>query len=257
MRVQVLCSTMYGVKPLFFNKGYKPINSIIVNQCDKIENENPVYLNFYERGISKSRNRGLEHAKSEICLITDNDTYFNNQSMSIIENSFLAYPDADILTFQVETPEGQLYKSYKENFFWHDKLSLAKVSSVEIAFRRKSILHNNIKFDEDFGLGSYYPTSEEYIFLVDALNKGLKIGYVPKVIVYHPKESSGGDFSNKELVYAKGAMISRVFGTKGILICLLFSLKKYKYSSMNFLSFLKLLCAGYFKYQMKANRKGF
>lgn len=257
MKVQVLCSTMYGVQPLLINKGNVSVNIVIVNQCKDVDHEVPEYLNFYERGLSKSRNRCLENAQADFCLITDNDTYLNDKAISIIEEAFLDYPDADVLTFQVETPEGELYKSYKEKFFWHDKLSLAKVSSVEIAFRRKSILHNNIKFDEDFGLGSYYPTSEEYIFLVDALNKGLKIGYVPEVIVYHPKESSGGDFSNKELVYAKGAMISRVFGTKGILICLLFSLKKYKYSSMNFLSFLKLLCAGYFKYQMKANRKGF
>lgn len=248
MKLQVLCSTMFGVTPLLFNKGRKPDQLIVVNQCKALDHENIEYLNFYESGLSKSRNRGLENSNADICLITDNDTYFNNQTMNIIEKAFLDYPDADILTFQVETPDGDLYKEYKKDFFWHDKLSLAKVSSVEIAFRKSSILENNIKFDEDFGLGGFYPTSEEYIFLADALNKGLKIGYIPKVIVHHPKESSGGDFTNKELIYAKGAMISRVFGSKGILICFLFSLKKYRYSDLNFLNFFKLLSSGYFKY---------
>lgn len=248
MKVQVLCSTMNGQQPLLFKKGYIPLSLIVVNQCNDISHENFCYLNFYEKGLSKSRNRALENSNADICLITDNDTYFNNETISIIESSFLAYPEADILTFQVETPDGDLYKKYNENFFWHNKISLAKVSSVEIAFRKNSILKNNIDFDEDFGLGSLYPTSEEYIFLADALSKGLKIGYIPKVIVYHPKESSGGDFNNKELIYAKGAMISRVFGSKGILICFLFSLKKYRYSDMNFLNFFKLLRSGYFKY---------
>lgn len=251
MKLQVLCSTMFGVIPLFFRKDFKSAEILVVNQCKALEHENIEYLNFYESGLSKSRNRGLENSNADICLITDNDTFFNDQTMNIIEQAFLDYPDADILTFQVETPEGELYKKYKENFFWHNKLSLAKVSSVEIAFRKSSILNKNIKFDEDFGLGSLYPTSEEYIFLVDSLSKGLKIGYIPKVIVYHPKESSGGDFTNKELIYAKGAMISRVFGKKGLLICFLFALKKYRYSRMSFLSFFKLLISGYFKYRKR------
>ncbi|PJI34511.1 hypothetical protein [Acinetobacter pseudolwoffii] len=257
MKVEVLCSTMYGTIPLCLNKGTVPSNILVLNQCIDQYDENKSFLNFYEKGLSKSRNRGLENSKSALCLITDNDTYFNDNTENIIEKAFSDYPDADILTFQVETPEGELYKNYKENFFWHNKLSLAKVSSVEIAFRREIILKNNISFDEDFGLGSSFPTSEEYIFLADALSKGLKIGYVPNVIVYHPKESSGGDFTNKELVYAKGAMINRIFGKKGILICLLFSLKKYRYSGMSLLSFFKLLSSGYFKYQKKSSQTKF
>lgn len=254
MKVEVLCSTMYGTIPLCLNKGAVPSNILVLNQCVDQSDENKSFLNFYEKGLSKSRNRGLENAKLDLCLITDNDTYFNAKTEDIIKKAFLDYPSADILTFQVETPEGELYKNYKENFFWHTKLSLAKVSSVEIVFRRKNILENNIYFDESFGLGSDFPTSEEYIFLADALDKGLKIGYVPNVIVYHPKESSGGDFTNKELVYAKGAMINRIFGKKGLLICFLFSLKKYRYSGMSFLSFLKFLSAGYFKYRKKTNQ---
>ncbi|MDR7017303.1 glycosyltransferase [Acinetobacter sp. 3657] len=257
MKIEILCSTMYGAIPLCLNRGTPPHNIIVINQCVDEIHENKSFLNFYERGLSRSRNRGLEKSNSDICLITDNDTFFNDNMEDVIKKAFSDYPDADILTFQVETPEGELYKNYKENFFWHNKLSLAKVSSVEIAFRRESILKTNIKFDEDFGLGSYFPTSEEYIFLADAFSKGLKIGYVPKVIVYHPKESSGGAFTNKELVYAKGAMINRIFGKKGILICFLFSLKKYRYSGMSFLSFFKLLSIGYLKYRKKSSHTEF
>lgn len=247
MKIQVLCSTMNSEKPLFTQKGFQAESNLIINQI-KSENEFcPNFINFYERGLSKSRNRGIENSEADICLITDNDVYFDDNLLKIIETYFNKHTDADILTFQIETPEGEPFKEYKNKFFWHNKLSLAKVCSVEIAFRRKSILEKKIKFDESFGLGTKFPTGEEYIFLSDSLKAGLKIAYIPKVIAYHPKESSGNNFDNLDLIKAKGAMINRVFGIFGLPLCLLFSLKKYKKSDLSFLKFFKVIIAGYLK----------
>uniref|UniRef100_UPI000CEC6FFE glycosyltransferase family A protein n=1 Tax=Acinetobacter indicus TaxID=756892 RepID=UPI000CEC6FFE len=247
MKIEILCSTMHGKVPLSIDKGFNQEKMIIVNQCAEDSDCNNSYLNFFERGISKSRNRAISNASADICLITDNDVYFDKNILRTIQKSFDDYPEADILTFQIETPEGDRFKNYKKDFFWHNNLSVAKVSSVEIAFRRKSIIEKNLKFDENFGLGSMFPTGEEYIFLSDALKSGLKIGYIPEVIAYHPKESSGGDFKNLSLIEAKGAMIRRVFGFKGIIVCLFFSLKKYKSSNMGFNTFFKIMVNGYLK----------
>lgn len=249
LKIQVLCATMFGKVPLFFHKGKFFENMVVINQCDSENHENGGFFNFYEKGLSRSRNRGIELSNADICLISDNDVYFNDNTIDIIIKSFLDYPEADILTFQVQTPDGEPYKKYKNNFFWHTKITLAKVSSVEIAFRRENIIKNNIKFDENFGLGSTFPTSEEYIFLSDALDKGLKIGFIPEVIVYHPKESSGGNFNNLDLVSAKGAMISRIFGKKGFFICFLFALRKYRYSGMSFFKFFNIMISGFLKHQ--------
>lgn len=246
MKIQVLCSTMYGVQPLFTKKGMLPNELVVVNQCLTEEHKVDGFKNYFETGLSKSRNRCIENASADICLLSDNDVYFDTETLNIVERSFVKYPEADILTFKVETPDGESFKNYKDEFFWHSKLSLAKVSSVEVAFRREAIVNKNIKFDENFGLGSKFATSEEYIFLSDALNCGLKIGFVPEVIVYHPKESSGGQFNKLSLVEAKGAMIKRVFGLYGIPICFIFSLKKFKHSEIGFLSFLKVIFKGFF-----------
>lgn len=249
MKVQIICSTMYGKSPLFLQKNYNVGDYLVINQCKERSQEVNSFFNCYETGLSKSRNKALKFSDADICIVSDNDVYYHENIKMIIEKAFHDYPDADAITFQIQTPEGEMYKDYSSKFCWHNKLSLAKVSSVEIAFRRNSILEKDIKFDEKFGLGSTYPTSEEYIFLADCLDKGLKIAYVPKIIAFHPKESSGGDFFNDTLVKAKGAMIHRVFGDKGILICLLFSIRKYKYSGKPFFNFCKIIFSGFFKHR--------
>lgn len=246
MTVQVLCSTMNGQPPLFLKKGRVPKKYLVINQCESQILYNDNFSNFSEYGLSRSRNRAIKNAESELCLIADNDVYYNDNSFNIVENYFSLYPDADILTFMVQTPTGNLFKEYKNNFFWHNKLTISRVSSIEIAFKRSSIVGKEILFDERFGLGSKYPTGEEYIFLNDALKKGLKIAFIPEVIVYHPMESSGSNFKNTKLIIAKGAMIRRVFGRLGIFICLYFSLRKYNKSDFNFMSFFTYICSGFY-----------
>src|SRR5690606_37412607 len=152
MEAQILCSTMYGKLLLFLgkNKGLK--NYIVINQCLKNSDEVDGFINVYEKGLSRSRNKALKYSNADICVVSDNDVYYDENLNDILEQAFSNYPDADVITFQVQTPEGDMYKNYTPDFYWHNRLSLAKVSSVEIAFRRNSILENDIKFDEKFGL---------------------------------------------------------------------------------------------------------
>lgn len=247
MKIDFICSTMNSEPPLFLKKGYTPKSYKVINQYICYESDlNEKFKNFNEIGLSKSRNRGLLLSDGDICVIADNDVYYEQDVENKIINYFNLYPDADILTFMVRTPEGNLFKKYKKNFFWHNKLTISSVSSIEIAFKRNSIIGREISFDESFGLGSNFPTGEEYIFLNDALNKGLKIGFVPETIVFHPIESSGSNFKNTKLIIAKGAMIRRVFGRLGILICLYFSLRKYKKSDLSFKSFFTYICSGFY-----------
>jgi len=123
-----------------------------------------------------------------------------------------------------------------------------RVASVEIAFKRNSINKTHLRFDENFGLGALFPTGEENIFLADALDKGLKLLYIPIPIVTHPPESSGQDYDNIKLVQAKGAMFERIFGLKGYAVSFLFTLKKYKSSRHSLFRFYSLMLQGAKKY---------
>ena len=109
-----------------------------------------------------------------------------------------------------------------------------------MAFRLESLKANNIYFDERFGLGSKFPASEEYIFLMDCLTEKLKIVYYPLPLCIHPKESTGNRINSIEMIEARGAVCKRVYGIKGILAILYISIKnlrKYKHE-MSFIRYL-------------------
>lgn len=254
MNFNILVSTMNDKfmlrKDIVLDKKYLIINQVNDNYKSNYKASN--IFSIKEKGLSKSRNKALELCDGDIALISDDDVEYVENLQEIIIRAFEENRDADIITFQIKTPDEKLFKeNYKIFQFTHNIKTIMRVSSIEIAFRVKSIKENKIKFDEKFGLGTNYPTGEEAIFLYGAMKKGLKIIYVPIPIVYHPKESSGGMFKNNPiLIKAKGAMFYRIFGIKSYLISLLFAYKKYKMSNYSFFEFFSYMLEGIKKYKI-------
>ena len=252
MKFQILISTIDSK----FQKRNCQIDApyLVIDQTKskstKNRNDSEVY-SYAERGLSRSRNHALEHAKGEICLLSDDDLEYKKNIKSIILEAFESNPDADIITFQIETPEGKPFNNYSEKQLVHNKRSIMRTASVEIAFKSRSIEKADLKFDENFGLGAEFPTGEENIFLSDALDKGLNVLYMPKPIVIHPAESSGQDYNDPVLVQAKGAMFDRIFGWQGYGVSFLFALKKYIESKYPLLGFYSLMLKGAKKYRRK------
>lgn len=209
-------------------------NVLIINQItdNSIQNydvvdkeENITMLSFNEIGLSKSRNRGLEYSDADIILLTDDDVIYEKNCDDVIRCAFEKNKDADIITFQVKTPEGDLLKNYHKDSFKHNKRSVLKVSSIEMAIKKTSIDKYKIKYNEKFGLGAKYVSGEENIFLTDCIRKGMNVVYEPKIINIHPKETSGSDL-NLKAVYSKGALFYRLFGIKSMFINIAFIMKK-------------------------------
>jgi GT2 family glycosyltransferase len=243
----------------FLDRTYLPLaDYMVVNQLLNKEASSYSQTNLFsykERGLSKSRNRAIELCDSDIALISDDDVVYLEKVKETILKAFKENPDADIITFQFLKDQNRLYKTnYQKETFWHDIYSLARVSSVEIAFKVDKIKNLNICYDEHFGLGSTFPTGEEYIFLSDALKKGLKILYLPVPILIHEEISSGGQFLNNNfLIESKGALFFRIFGSKAYFISLVFAFRKYKLSNIGFIKFYKLMLDGIMQYKEKLN----
>jgi hypothetical protein len=189
----------------------------------------PRVLTFAERGLSRSRNRALDAASATLCVIADDDVRHVSGFREIVIESFDADSRADIITFQIVTPDGEPFKRYADRACWHGPRSLLRVSSVEIAFRREAVLRAGLRFDESFGLGAKWPTGEELIFLQDARRAGLRIRYIPVPIAIHPSESSGAQLAgNPALAPAKGAMFERMFGWMAPAAMLAFALRHHR-----------------------------
>lgn len=251
MKLNVLMSTMDNNYNFFIRNNILS-KCIIVNQnnLDKKETleDNIELINSKSKGLSFSRNIALSNMNGDIGLIADNDVVYIDGYEETILNAFKKYPEYDIITFQVQTPDGTLFNNYSDKITNHNLLTIMKVCSIEIAFKKESLNKVKLKFDEKFGLGSKFPTGEEAIFLSDALKKELKLLYLPIPIVIHPKESSGTNY-NEKLIVSKGAMLYRIFGYKSYFISILFTLKKYKNTNYDLVYFYKLMIKGIRKYK--------
>ena len=229
---------------------------LVINQITK--NISPIRdkhtITMYSSGLSLSRNKALENASSDICLISDDDlTYIPNIDQAI-QQVFDEYPNVDIITFKISRSNGVDYKKYANKPFYHNLRTLMKVSSVEIAIRRQ-VIKTNLKFDEDFGLGAKYPTGEETIFLTDALKRGMSILYYPLNIATHPDISSGSNYNVKNLAKAKGAMLYRVFSDKSYLLCVAFAIKHHNKTPYTFRRFTQKLISGALEYRGAMKKK--
>lgn len=210
MDLQVLIST---TKPNSDDFDHLKFDKLIISQnstgIDK-EEDQLRFFSFDERGLSKSRNRAIHLATGTHAFIADDDLVYAKDFKRKIEKAFSEFPEADIITFKIETPEGLPYKNYSNQSFEHSRTSIFKVSSVEIVLKLNTIKKHQLKFDENFGLGSTFTSGEETIFLNDAMNAGLRIYYCPEALVIHPLESSG-KVLDETFFISKGALIKRLY----------------------------------------------
>ncbi len=184
MKLQVLLSAMYLDGYDYINSLHISGDCLVINQCDNNCTEHIpegfrtiTYIETTERGLSKSRNMAIENATADICILCDNDVEYVENYESLIGSAFRDYPDADIIIFFIKRKEKPTpnYSSIRNMNY----LSVMKIFSPEIAFRRQIIKEKQIKFHELFGAGAHYYMGEENIFLYDCLRAGLKIKYIP------------------------------------------------------------------------------
>jgi hypothetical protein len=224
---------------IFLNNNSHSNSVLIINQTDNIHfscptTDNIKLININEIGLSKSRNLAIESATADICLVADDDVVYEKDFDKTIINAFCDNPKADIITFMMKDFNGNLFKNYPKNKL-HNKKTLSFVNSVVIAFKRDSIVSNNIQFDENFGLGSVFQTSDEYVFLRNALDLNLNIIFKNKVILSHDINSSGKDAGSDRILFAKGAFFYKYHKVFSFLklahyVYLMF---KFKYISFN------------------------
>lgn len=260
MKLQVLLSIINSKNPKEFVKTTNITGDyIIINQIFK-ENikltnyteKNKKIISIRDKGLSKSRNLAIKNSTSDICLLSDDDMFYEEDYEKTILEAYKKYPDADLIAFVVEhenkKDEKKILKEGRLNL-----LTSLKISSVQLTFKKSSIENKNIKFDENFGSGSKYFMGEENIFMYDCLKNKLKIYYVPikigtlKVI----NESNWFKGYNKDYFKVKGIVYYRMSKLLSLFLILQFSLRKCKLykNEINLFDSIKYMCKGIKEYK--------
>ena len=196
---------------MFPFKHFSKYNILVINQSNStklLSNFETVrVINVNETGLSKSRNFAIKNASKKICLIADDDLiYFSNFDIGIIA-AFNQNSDVSIITFNHQRENLNKPQNRSQKISNHTLKTIWNVSSIEIAFQVKDIEENNLNFDENFGLGSYFETAEEYLFLRDAIMIRLRALFYPLTIASHPLISSGENQGEDKILFARAALL--------------------------------------------------
>jgi len=221
--IEILIATMNRsnfefLQSMFLFSGFYNFNILIVNQTTKdtilkSDLDTIKVINVFEKGLSKNRNLALQNATKPLILLTDDDVVFElNFELKVIK-AFNENVEHDGFRFQFLNGKGNLAKKYPREFQSKlSKLQILNTSSIELVFKRESVLNKALLFDVDFGLGTIFNMGEEAIFVSDAIKKGLKIGFVPEEIVSHLHISTGNRVLLSKQYFVQSAVFYRIFG---------------------------------------------
>ncbi|HBN5713160.1 glycosyltransferase family A protein [Morganella morganii] len=234
MKIEVLISTLNdGIFNIKFNSKFR---YLIIHQISNNKDyheytntfaNNIVYIPSSTLGLSISRNIALSHASGDFLWIMDDDVTILENSLENLLANIERYPDIDMFVLNhTSNPEIKNDNIKYKNDFLLNKLSSMSVSSIDILLKRTTI--GDIKFNESFGLGSSYPSGEEYIFCNEYLNSKKKILRLKNYYSYHPDISSGSDFySSPRKIETKLRMFILCFGKCiGYMLFIAFIIKK-------------------------------
>ena len=206
------------------------INQITENKIEKteeLEAKNKI-ISRVEKGLSKSRNLAIKNSKADICILADDDITYKKGFEKIIQKEYEKQKNYDIICFYVESNNKQR-KVKKMVTSKVGKIRAMKICSFQITFKREKIINSKIKFDENFGAGTYYDRGEETIFLWDCLKKGLKIKFVNKKIGNVDQDkSSWFEGYNEKFLKKQGVVFYRLSPKWYNVLILQYALRKHK-----------------------------
>ena len=260
MKVEVLLATMYQDDWSIVKKCNINSNAIIINQCnqDKVEEISSSYgkikfISTQERGLSKSRNMAIKNSTADICILSDDDIVFYTEYVDVIIKAFNELPDADVLVFNIiskntdKRAQEKLFKRVKKIPFYKS------YSSVHIAFKRKSIVDNDIVFDTNFGTGSgVYSFAEDSLFFAQIHKKKLKAYTYPAIIAdLYTEESSWFHGFDKKYFYDTGAFLAAGYPCLKSLYKWYYPLRFCSRSELSFKMIMKYINKGIAGYKKK------
>lgn len=225
--ISTLNDNVYNIK---INKSFEYIiiHQVTNNKCyqDFIKKlpDNVKYISSPESGLSKSRNLAINSANKKYLWIMDDDVIIHDKAHDIIFKLLSRYKEAALIA--VSHSHKNIDKLKNKNNVYLNRITSASISSIDMIINLELI--GEIRFNERFGLGTNYPSGEEYIFSCDLIKKGLKIVKSYSVCTYHPLVTSGLDFySEPHKLQAKKEMFKMAFGLKlGWVLFYIFLLKK-------------------------------
>lgn len=196
-----------------FDQSYSNWELILVDASDKPDCEKYLskkaehdtrirYIKVPNEGIAVNTNKGLEVAKGELIAFLDHDDVLDPNALSECAELFNHSRDLGL----VYTDEDKISDDGSNYFQPHFKpdFSLDMLRNVNY-INHLTVVKKSLA-DAVSGLRKGYDGAQDYDFLLRIVDRGAKIGHVPKVL-YHWREAEGStasNFKNKQHITQAG-----------------------------------------------------
>lgn len=264
--IEFLVATMNQPHLTFFEKMNINTQAVIVNQlthktegsCVIPEKEAVKCISYEGKGLSKSRNIALQQATADIVVVADDDVQYVDDVVAIIDTAYQTYQEADMICFIVERTGTPTPKKFRTTSSEENYLSILKVSSVEITFKRSAIEEKGLLFNELIGAGEALYCGEESAFLYAALRAGLTVRYVPiKIGTTDMSTSTWFSSYNQQYFESKGAAFYAMTSRWYRILMIQFIIRKQKIVKGDYTYFavLKMMSNGVKAYKKARDAK--
>ncbi|MFD0671335.1 glycosyltransferase family 2 protein [Cohnella sp. GCM10027633] len=152
------------------------------------ETQLPIVRLRSERGVSRSRNKGLGAITGDIVAFPDDDCWYDPDVLAAVVELFKARPELDVVTGRsVDLAGNDSAAKFDRTEGYVDKTNVWRRAISYTIFHRRSVADRLGGFDEEIGVGanSIYLSGEETDYVLRALPRCI-VYYYPSLTVNHP-----------------------------------------------------------------------
>jgi glycosyltransferase involved in cell wall biosynthesis len=180
------------------------------------------------RGLSRSRNIGLERASGKFVMFWDADCIMDPDFFRELARLDVSHPDVDLFYGAIKCPieKHNVFRKWPAitkpiSHFYRWQIS----TSVNCIWRNIG-KNSDARLDERFGIGSTYGSCEDVDFFIQLEGRAL---YSPELVIYHPDQNVNDVPVEKSRSYSFGfgALCRKHLGNYGAVYLMVTVLKKF------------------------------
>lgn len=237
MKLETLVTTMHQTGFDLYTRMNLQTDAVIANQTDQ-NSYAEAWMNGYSvkmvstdtRGLSRNRNLALAHASqcADCVLFTDDDLVFADGYERMIAEEFEKHPEAEAIRFNIhELPSSRRLGMRRiERFERATRRNMSASGVCGVVVKNEVLKRHNLRFHESFGAGTENYCGEDTLFLMQMLDRRVRLYRSPVDIAgIHQASSSWYRGANEAYFTIAGAVLGEAYPKTAYLIALRSALK--------------------------------